>query len=245
MADIITPNVGFVAPVDTSPMSDVDTYINNNWTKAENTLGIAKIVSSVPDTDITTYKVGDRIYVNGGSDPNGIYVCIEVNNYWGSIWRPVTPLYGPWRRPGPVITPNSVLADPVYYRIIDSDSPFQYRLTNTGTIEFRGCIQTDPANGTAFWKLIGTVGYNAPLFVYVPVSLRPGWIGTTSRPAVACNTQLSVAPYPVTNSGTEAQYAQVIWDSTQQTFVYRVFSNVNAIKKLFFSARYNLTMAGG
>lgn len=250
MTDIVTPNVGLIEPVDNSPMSDIATYLGNNWTKIE-AMAAAKIVSAVPDTDLT-YQPGDRIYVNGGSDPNGLYICLGQNAAWGNIWRPVTPRYGPWRRPGPVGNPNSIIIDTGTFKIVDSDDPFQYRLTNKGQVQFRGCAQVI----TGFWPDVtdtgvGT-GYSYHLFKPMPRCMLPGWqdsVNPANSPSIAFP-QIKCCPYPMSSSPTLIQYAQVIYDSNigSLNWVVRVVRGSGGsftITRLYFSgSQYSLGSMG-
>lgn len=236
MVDIYTPNAGFLLPTDASPMSDVNSYLNNNWTKVEG-MGAAKVVATVPDTD-DSYAVGDRIWVPaGGADPPGIYTCIGMDFYWGHIWRPVTAPFGPWRRPGPVANPSSVIQDTSTFKIMDTLDPFQYRLTNKGKIQFRGCIQT--VSGT--WPDVTTFGYYSTVLTTFPECIRPGAIrnGSLTRPAFL---SMQVAPFPVNSSTTTLQAAQAVWAAGLGNFYIRVFSTgLSTINKLYFSGcEYNL-----
>lgn len=242
MVDIVTPNVGFVEPVPESLMSDVDTYINNNWTKVEG-MSHAPIVSSVP-VAMTGYKAGDRIYVqSGGSHPYGIYLCMGGDSTWGSIWRPLTTVYGPWVRPGPVGTPNSVIADPTNFFINDSDSPLQYRMTRYGRVQWRGCVQA-----VTYWKDVSEAGggYNLQVLKTFPRALWPGWRDPVSGVEYPSLPQLNSAAYPIGSAATVAQYSRVFWDATNKTFNWQVVrGSSTSIKKVFLSGSdYNIGTMG-
>lgn len=237
-----TPNVGFVEPTESSVMSDVTTYLNNNWTKIEN-MSHAPIVSSLP-VAMTGYKAGDRIYVqSGGSTPYGIYVCMGGDDTWGSIWRPVTTTYGPWSRPGPVGSPNSVIADTSNFFINDSDSPLQYRMTRFGRVQWRGCVQA-----VTYWKDVSEAGggYNLHVLKTFPRALWPGWADPVSLVEYPVIPQLNSVPYPCGSQPGTAQYSRVYWDSTAKTFIWQVCrGSSTSIKKVFLSGSdYNIGTMG-
>lgn len=240
---ITTPNVGFVEPTDDSQMSDVATYFNNNWLLVEN-MSHAPIVTNLP-SDMTGYKAGDRLYVQSGvsTQPKGLYLCVGGDDTWGSIWRPLTPKYGPWVRPGPVGSPNSVIADTSNFFINDSDSPFQYRLTQHGRVQFRGCVQA-----VSYWKDVSEAGggYNLHVLKTFPRALWPGWRDPNSGTEFPCLPQITSAPYPVGSAATVAQYSRVLWDATAKTFIWQVVrGSSTSIKKVFLSgAEYNIGTMG-
>jgi hypothetical protein len=234
-----TPNVGFNIPEDISDMKDVDTYVNSVWDKVENIFGSAKEVSSVPDQDLVNYKAGDRIYVVPGSaDPVGLYICLGVDTNWGTFWRPITPVWGPWRRPGPVLSPSTILVDPTNYNISDTDSPFQMRINNKGRVELRGCIRKN--SGT--WPDVSSTGYYATPFINLPEFLIPGSFRSSPQVNKPYSPQIRCAPYPVSSSPTIAQTANCIFDFNQRRFILRVNTDGAAtITKVFFSGgTYNL-----
>jgi hypothetical protein len=237
MVDLLTPNVGFVVPEDPNDMKLVDKYLNDNWAKFEIPLGSPKIVTAVPDTD-SSYKPGDRVYVSGGSDPNGLYVCLGVDATWGTFWRPISPVWGPWRRPGPVANPNSIILDPSAYRIVDADSPFQYRLSNFGKIQFRGNIQ----RVTGTWPDVSVTGYYPTYTTNIPECIIPGSIRVPSSLSKVSSPQIQSAPYPMSSSQTIAQSSQVIYDAGQRRWVIRVNTDgIANITKVFFSgAEYDI-----
>jgi hypothetical protein len=233
-----SPNLGLAIPVDASDMKLVDTFVNPIWTKTETILGAAKNLTAVPDTDLTTYKKGDRIYVSGGTDPAGVYVCIGVDTAWGAFWRPITAPFGPWRRPGAVITPSAIVADPATYNISDTSSPFQMRLTNKGRVELRGSLRK--ISGT--WPDVSVTGYYATPFINLPDFLVPGSFRSSPQSDHISAPQLQVSPYPTNSSTTIVQSAQCIYDFSQRRFVLRVNTNgINTINAVFFSgSSYNL-----
>jgi len=240
MADIVTPNVGFVEPVDASPMPDVNTYLNNNWTKVES-LGSAPVVTSVPAINNLSHNPGDRVFVaNGNADPAGIYVCIGVDPVWGAYWRPVTARYGPFRRPG--VNTNSVIFDPSLYQINDNLDPFQVRLTRHGRIQFRGSIRT--VSGT--FKTIDDVGggYYTPITKPLPDFLQPGY--NYSSLSEQGEPQLLTAPFPVNSSPIVQQTSQCYFEAPSKCILYRIVSKPNAtISALYFSgAEYDLGIMG-
>ena len=236
LGDEATPNMNLILPGDNSPMSDVDTYLNNNFTKIKTFAG-AKRVTAVPDTYTASYNVGDRIYVtSGNTHPSGIYVCIGKDPLWGIFWRPLTNPYGPWFRPGPVGNPNSIIGATADFRIIDSDSPFQYRLTNKGSIQFRGCIQATGSLGTI--PDVSVTGYAFDnLFNVIPECIRPGASRLSANPpSVPSKVRLQTAPYPVDASATVGQTSYIFFEPTSNKFVMQVNTDgASTITKLFFS----------
>jgi hypothetical protein len=226
-----TPNLGFNVPDDASAMPDVTTYVNSAWDKIEQTLGSAKEVSAVPDQDLT-YKKGDRIYViPGGADPTGLYVCIGSDSNWGTFFRPITPVWGPWRRPGPTLNPNAILTDPVNYRISDTSTPFQIRINNKGRVELRGSVSR--VSGT--WPDVSVTGYYFTPFINLPEFLMPGSF-RSNGPNHASAPQIQTAPYPTNSNQTQSQTSQCIYDFNQRRFVLRVFTHsIATIQRVFFS----------
>lgn len=242
MNDIITPNVDFVEPVDGSNMSDVNTYLNNNWLKVQG-MAAATNLNQIPDP-FTGYNPGDRIYITpGGSQPSGIYVCMGGDNSWGSIWRPITARYGPWVRPGPVGSPNSIIADTSNFFISDSDTPLQYRMTRYGRVQWRGAVQA-----VTYWKDVSEAGggYNLKVLKQFPKCLWPGWSDPSIGAVYPSIPQLTATPNPCGAQVTPAQYARVIWDYNTANFNWQVVrGGSTSIKKVFLSgSEYNIGTMG-
>lgn len=135
-----TPNYGMVLGTDDDQMSDVDTYLNSNFTKIQNAVGCPQL-SVVPVTDFS-YPLGSKIYY---TPLKTILVLIASNSAWGNFWRPIQARYGPWTQPPSA----SVISNyGTIYTQSAAGNYFQYMLSNTGEIFLRGSVDAvDNTNG--------------------------------------------------------------------------------------------------
>jgi hypothetical protein len=171
-----TPKFGMYLPTDSDPMNDVDLSFNNSWSTIAG-IPAPNTYAFLPVTDFS-YNVGDVIY---HSTTNSIYVLIAQDSIWGNFWRPVEAKYGPWIQPS-----SNIIADAATYKF--GSTPVQYRLTNAGSIIWRGSVDTVSASGWANWETTGTAHH--PL-IPVPLDIAPSHTSVYSG---------AVYPFPASSS---------------------------------------------
>jgi len=212
-----TLNYNFLKPDDLAQMSDVTSYLNNNWGKAAD-VPQTGVVNPLPD-ESSGIPVGSKFY-SAVTGVGSIYICVANDPAWGIMWRPIHTKYGPWKRPGAIGSPNSCLTDALY-NITDLDAPFQFRLTNDGRMQFRGAINKISGN----WPDVATSGYYPAILAPMPIKCMP-------KKTSIMNPSL----YPITSAATYFG-AQCILDASDVSRIpfIRVWTNGASGNRVFFS----------
>jgi hypothetical protein len=191
-----TPNYGMFLPSDPDSMKDVDTNLNNNWTKIENIPRVTS-VASLPITDFS-YSLGARVYHTG---LKSIFVLIAQNAAWGNFWKPIQAKYGPWIQPG-----NSIIANPGTYQF--GFNPIRYRISNTAKFIMSGSVDTIASTGyTDMTTALAPVGLN-PLPPAIAPSRRSVWAGSP-YPQTAGAANPIVGQLSIDNNG---NFANGVWN---------------------------------
>lgn len=156
-----TPNYGLAKPdVEAGElMSDVATFLNNNWTALE---GVAAPDSGTTLPQSGSYKVGDRFYK---TDTKSIYILVCRDANWGWYWRPVQDAISPW-----FTVPTSAMSIAGWTLNPTPANPMAIALDNKGRCHWRGVI--GPSSGT-FARLTSISVFPCP-----PIGIRPRLEGT-------------------------------------------------------------------